>query len=236
VTKAEFPTLGTATIPSEVFNLIKAIVGAGVLALPAGIAAFGNAPSALIPALLLLVCIGALSANGFSMIGQVCATTRSISYRQAWSRSVGERTSWIPALACLLQTFGSVSTYSMILADTIPAIAHAVFGLSVSRTSALLSVTLWVLLPLCLLKSLSSLAPFSFIGILGMIYTSTVMLVRWLSGSYAAPTSPLTMQVPTHLVPKFGTNGWKAAFSPNISILISMLSTAFMSHYHGKSE
>jgi hypothetical protein len=31
---------GTATIPNEVFNLVKSIVGAGVLSLPAGTLAF----------------------------------------------------------------------------------------------------------------------------------------------------------------------------------------------------
>jgi Transmembrane amino acid transporter protein len=240
VTQADFPTLGTATIPLEVFNLVKAIVGAGVLALPAGIAAgIGNAPSALLPALLLLTFIGTISASGFYMIGNVCAKTRATSYRQAWSRSVGAQSSWIPALACLLVTFCSVSTYSMILAETIPAILQSsLFSVSVSRTTALLSVTTFILLPLCLFKSLRSLAPFSLLGIVGMLYTSTVMVVRWLSKSYATPTSPLRMQVPTHLVPRFGDHGWKAAFTSNsnIAILISMLSTAFMSHYHGKTS
>lgn len=174
------------------------------------------------------------------MIGNVCAQTHSVSYRQAWSRSGlgGERTSWMPAAACLLVTFCTVLTYSMILADTIPAILQAVLGddINVSRTTALLSVTTCVLLPLCLLKSLSSLAPFSLLGILGMVYTSTVMAVRYLDKSYASNDSPLTMQVPTHLVPHFGGKGWQAAFSTKIAILISMLSTAFMSHYNGKKK
>ena len=34
--EAAVSTDGTATIPNEVFNLIKSIVGAGVLSLPAG--------------------------------------------------------------------------------------------------------------------------------------------------------------------------------------------------------
>jgi hypothetical protein len=42
---------GTASVPSLIFNLVKGIVGAGVLTLPAGIAAFGDAPSAAFPGL-----------------------------------------------------------------------------------------------------------------------------------------------------------------------------------------
>ena len=87
---------GTASIPNEVFNLVKSIVGAGVLSLPAGIAAFGNAPSAIIPAVALICIIGGFSAYGFSLIGRVCSFTGGQSYRGAWSESVGEETSWIP--------------------------------------------------------------------------------------------------------------------------------------------
>jgi hypothetical protein len=37
---------GTATIGNEILNLVKNIVGSGGLSLPAGIAAFGSAPTA----------------------------------------------------------------------------------------------------------------------------------------------------------------------------------------------
>ena len=87
---------GTASIPSEIFNLVKSIVGAGVLSLPAGIAAFGNAPSAVLPAVALICIIGGFSAYGFSLIGRVCSYTGGKSYRGAWSESVGDETSWIP--------------------------------------------------------------------------------------------------------------------------------------------
>ena len=67
---------------SSIVNLVKSIVGAGVLSLPAGIASFGNAPSALIPASVLIALIGGLSGYGFSLIGRVCHYTGSTSYRE----------------------------------------------------------------------------------------------------------------------------------------------------------
>ena len=54
---------------TEIFNLVKSIVGAGVLSLPAGIAAFGDAPSAVIPASLLIAVIGSISGE---FVGYVC--------------------------------------------------------------------------------------------------------------------------------------------------------------------
>jgi len=84
----------------------------------AGIAAFGNAPSATIPAIILITLIGFISGYGFSLIGRVCSFTGGKSYRDAWSESVGEKSSWIPAATCTMKTCFAVLSYSMILADT----------------------------------------------------------------------------------------------------------------------
>jgi Transmembrane amino acid transporter protein len=163
---------GTAEPNDEIFNLVKSVVGAGVLGLPAGIAAFGNAPSAMVPSMLLLVSIGCLAATGFCNIGTVCRKTAATSYKQAWSRSVSPQTAWMPAVACLMVTLCTVLTFSMILADTIPSILQTVAGIAIGRTAALLGVTVLVIFPLCLLRSLSSLAPFSLL----------VRLIGWLVG------------------------------------------------------
>jgi hypothetical protein len=217
--------VGTASMPSTIFNLIKLIVGAGVLGLPAGIAAFGDHPSALVPAFLLFCGIGAMAAYGFSLIGTVCAATQARSYRQAWSRSVGAASSWLPATACLLVTCCSVLCNSMIQADTIPAIVQAATGHRLSRTTALWTITGTVLLPLCLLKELSSLAPYSLIGIFGMVYTSGAMTYRWWAASYTTPGAPLAAALAPRHLPHFGARGWESALSTNAAILVAMLSS-----------
>jgi amino acid permease len=150
---------GTATIPNEVFNLVKSIVGAGVLSLPAGIAAFGNAPSALLPATALITLIGGISAYTFSLIARVCAATDTSSYSDAWDVTVGKSTSSLIAFSCFIDCFAGNLSYSMILADTFQALATGM-GIALTRTQSLLGITSLVLLPLCFLKNLSSLAPF----------------------------------------------------------------------------
>ena len=70
----------------------------------AGVAAFGSAPSALVPALSLIAVIGLLSAFGFACIGKVCAYTGATSYRQAWEHTVGRKSSWIPAATSTFMT------------------------------------------------------------------------------------------------------------------------------------
>ena len=219
-----------ATIPNEIFNLVKSILGAGVLGLPAGIAAFGNAPSALLPALAMIAVLGVFSSYGFVLIGRVCAYTGASSYRDAWEKSVGKRGSWMPALACLLVTLCSVVAYSMILCDTIPQLMDSIGIVGITRTKALLGVTLTVLLPLCLLKELQSLAPFSLAGIVGILYTTLAMAARYFGGQYKEGGA-LLQSVASEFQPSFGTQGASGVLSPNAFILVSMLSTASMSHY-----
>jgi hypothetical protein len=175
---------GTATVSEETMNLIKNIIGAAALGLPAGVAAFGNHPSALLPALVLLVAMGSLSALCFQNLGKVCQHTASTSYTQAWSRAVSPRTAFLPTIASFFVTASAVLTYSMILADTLPEILSTLLGIRVSRSKALVGVTVLALLPLCLLRSLSALAPFSLVGILGMVYTALSMYYRWLTDAY----------------------------------------------------
>eukprot|EP00541_Cyclophora_tenuis_P019269 CAMPEP_0116565450 /NCGR_PEP_ID=MMETSP0397-20121206/13906_1 /TAXON_ID=216820 /ORGANISM="Cyclophora tenuis, Strain ECT3854" /LENGTH=313 /DNA_ID=CAMNT_0004092227 /DNA_START=71 /DNA_END=1012 /DNA_ORIENTATION=+ len=122
----------------------------------------------------------------------------------------------------------------MILSETIPKLL-VWCGVAISRTQALFSVTLGVLLPLCLMKQLKSLAPFSLVGILGMMWTATAMTLRYLDGSYSEGGA-LLESVPDSLRPDIGTD-WSDSilpvlFSTKTFVLISMLSTSCMAHYN----
>lgn len=219
---------GTATIPSEVFNLVKSIVGAGVLSLPYGVAVFGNSPSALIPAVALIALMGALSAYTFGLIGRVCQRTGTESYSDAWDASVGKAWSPLIAFSCFIDCFAGNLSYSMILADTIKNLAMSA-GFHVTRTQALLGVTGTVLLPLCLLKNLASLAPFSLVGIIGMLYTTAAMGMRYFGGAYAPGGAFFASQMAE---PVFGSAGAASALSPGTLILACMLSNAYIAHFN----
>ncbi|KAL7436920.1 hypothetical protein ACHAXM_005508 [Skeletonema potamos] len=148
------------------------------------------------------------------------------------------------AVTCTFKTCFAVLSYSMILGDTIRALLMTV-GIETTRTLALLGVTGTTLLPLCLLKNLSSLAPFSLVGIAGMFYTTIAMAIRYLGGSYkvgqaavkgskvaAVPAGKFLADVAANYQPQFGNLGASAALSPNVFILICMLSTAYMAHFN----
>jgi amino acid permease len=222
---------GDASVTELCFNLVKGIVGAGVLSLPAGIAAFASAPSAVVPAVALIAIVGALSGYGFALIGRCCAYTNTKSYRDAWSATVGEKSSWLPAVSVTFKTFAAVLAYSMILGDTFVSL-FATAGMTVAKLPTLLGLTGGVLLPLCLLKNLSSLAPFSLVGSLGMLYTAVAMSLRFIGKSYVAPAGKFAADCAPALRPAFGSVGAEGILTPSAAILVGMLSTAFMAHFN----
>lgn len=115
----------------------------------------------------------------------------------------------------------------MILTDTFKNLLSSA-GINISREKALFGVTM-VILPLCLLKDLSSLAPFSLLGIIGMLYTTVAMGLRYLGGGYAVPNGEFVKDLTAQ--PSFGNKGIMSVLSPSSFILISMLSTSYMAHF-----
>jgi len=197
-----------------------------------GIAAFGGTNLALIPAIVIMAGAGLLSAYCFSLIGRVCSSTGAKSYRQAWEKTVGPKNAWIPPAACFMVTSCSILAYSMILSVTVPALTNSWLGLELTRSEALLGVTTFILLPLCLMKSLKALGPFSLLGIMGMLYTCLAMAIRWSDGSYGVH-GHFVHHLPFDLSPRFGRPEDLADFmTPKLLLLVSLLSPAFMAHYN----
>jgi amino acid permease len=222
---------GTATMMSEIFNLVKNIVGVAVLSLPASMALISSHPTILYPCLLLIVFMGILSGYGFSIIGKVCSYTSATSYREAWMKSIHPSTSWIPALSSTSKTFLTCIAISMVLTDTFVTLLTIP---TTARTYTLLSMTGLILIPLCWMKNLASLSPFSLLGIMGMIYTAIAMTIRYFDGSYSSTNTglkTLLSDVPLTLRPKFSTTP-STILQPSTLVLLCTLSTAYMAHFN----
>jgi len=210
---------------SGTLNLVKSIVGAGVLALPAGVAAFATQGQqvAIIPASILMIILGAASAYSFSLLGRLCGGAATDSYREAWARIVGKDTAWIVTTCCTVTPLFACLAYSIILGDSFAALfGHLVPAALDPRRFfvALCGIVLW---PLCALKSLKALAPTSALGTAGILYTVIFMGKRAVDGTYptaaaaAATSSPLTL------------------LNPGLFVLIGMLGTAYMAHFNAPS-
>jgi amino acid permease len=129
------------------------------------------------------VLFGVIFGYYFLLIGKICGITWTATFREAWKETMGDKGAvWVALCIALKPALGNLAN-SMILADTVRALFETI-NLSVSRTTSLLLVTIVVLLPLCMLKNLKVLAPFSIIGTMVFILVSIVMGVRYFDGTY----------------------------------------------------
>lgn len=160
---------GTCTMSNEMFNLVKNLVGAGAFGIPSGFASIANgslSKNTVLPSVGIILLMAMIFSYYFILVGRVCKMTGSASYREAWDRTASKsfsffkRASFLIPLSIILMAGLANLAYSMILADTTRSLA-ARLGYNVSRTTCLLGVTIFILLPLCMVKKLSVLAPFS---------------------------------------------------------------------------
>ena len=202
------------------------------LAIPGGIAAFGNSPKAIFPAMVVIVLMGFINAYTFSLIGRVCIITGATSYGQAWELSVGKRGSKIVAFVCTFKPALGNLAYSMILADAFKPLLETLFGLHWSRTKVLWVITTLLIWPLCLLKNLKVLAPFSILGLIGMIFIMLSVCFRYFDGTYneSSPNERFINDIPPDYQPLFGNE----THIRNVHVLtfICMLATAYVAHYN----
>eukprot|EP00913_Durusdinium_trenchii_P020901 g19639.t1 len=74
-----------SSVRQSTVNLVKNIVGAGMLSLPAGVAAFSSSPKAVLPSLVLALLAAFFSAYGFVLIAEACAATGESTYTRTLS-------------------------------------------------------------------------------------------------------------------------------------------------------
>jgi amino acid permease len=226
---------GTASIANEITNLVKNIVGSGGLSLPAAIATFGNSPSALLPTIVVIFVMGFINAYSFSLLGRVCAVTKSKTYSMAWDRTVGRRhgskfSVWVNIVVAGKSILGTWS-FSIVIASTCQPLVQWMGVEDLTRYQVLLSITGFVLLPLCFFERLEHLVCFSMIGQVGIIWTICTMVVRCFDGSYREG-GKFFVDLEEGFVPKFGNKGALSFFSPQSLVLVSILSTGFVAHYN----
>ena len=228
----------STSLVGPIANLAKNIVGSGVLALAAGIAAFSGSKLALLPSMCILLFTGALSAYTYSLIARVGSAVGSSTYRETWTKVFSEKTAFIPDLTVIFMTLVAGLAYSIIVGDMFSGISKLA-GLPTALTSpnawiGILSVA--VLLPLSLMRDLSSLAVGSIIGTAGTVYTMLFIFLRLFDGSYAAG-GKFHALIDKSLQPAFAApTAARPLLNPGMFVLLSMLSSAFLAHYNAPKQ
>jgi amino acid permease len=133
--------------------------------------------------------------------------------------------------------FACAIIYSGILGDIFTQLLNGVLSPSLNnRGTNIIVATLTVLLPLSLLKDLSSLAFTSILGFCSIVYTVAFMMFRYLDGSYSVARGGkfVTGEAAAAMaaMPDFANLSlWKVDFTS--LVLASNLGLAFIAHYNG---
>jgi len=225
---------GSATVMQSTMNLAKNIVGSGVLALASGIAAFSASPIAIMPAMALLLFLGGVSLYTFILIARVGNEMGTATYKDTWAKIFGSRLSIIPALTIAFKTYFGGLSYTIILGDSFASIAALLGAPNLLRASNFWICTLsaFVLLPLTLLRDMSSLAIGSIIGTAGTLYTALFIWLRLLDGSYAVGGAFHSAIAATAQPCFVAASAARPLLNPSAFVLVAMLSTAFLAHYN----
>lgn len=205
---------GQATIASEVAIMVKNLIGCGSLSLCNGIALCANAPNAIWAGNFWILVLGAIFGYFCWLIAKVCDMTRRTTYRGIWQDTVGNRGSMTVSIVNGLKAGLANLAYTCILTDTTMSLFLSA-GYNVSRGACLLFVTFCFILPLCLLKNLHVLAPFSVLGTSGIVFTAVAMFVRYQDGSYQ-DGGKYFKDIDSSLQPMFGSvnNAWSTSILP----------------------
>mmetsp|Transcript_14676 Transcript_14676/g.18755 ORF Transcript_14676/g.18755 Transcript_14676/m.18755 type:complete len:556 (-) Transcript_14676:373-2040(-) len=215
-------------LAASAFNLVNNVAGAGILALPAGMAV----GTGWVPALTICVAIGIMSGYTFQLVGHSCYIGDEYDFKSLWSKVFGRKTAWQVEAGIATLCFFCAVIYAGILGDAFTPLFDAA-GLPPSlnqRHTNIVLISATILLPLSLLENLSALAFTSFLGVVSVIYTAFFIILRSVDGTYA-PGSVFYETLSENLQPAFEKQSlW--GFTPKALVLVSNLGLAFIAHYN----
>lgn len=188
------------SIASTAASVTKSLVGAGMLSLSAGVAAFTRAPEGLLLAIVMVIGMTAVSAYTFDLVAQASVWSDSRDFGDTWAATVGKRYTWVSRIAACAGSGLACLIYAIVLGDSLTSIFRGVltaptgFGLLdawrdsllpwCSRGPLLVALTFVVLFPLCLAEGYSNLAASSAVGVAASCFVAAFAVCRSLDGSY----------------------------------------------------
>lgn len=215
-------TMGDAEI---VINLLADLAPAGILPL-----SFGLSGTGYIPGSLLLIAFAAAAAYMMYIVGRTIEISGQVSYDKIWEKVVGPRTVWVPIVMVVAVCFGCCLSYACFYGDLFAGAAPSMGLGFAGRTVWLVVLGIFPLLPLCMARDLSALAPTSFGALLAVLYTVVMIFYRYADGSYEVDGkygSRAQVQVPEDSERHLVNMGMSSL------LLVNSLAVAFLSHYNG---
>lgn len=221
--------LDGVSLPRQVFNIIKNIVGEGMLSLAAAM----SKGTGVFPAILITLLMALLFTYSFSMIGRVAHATHEKRFNEIGSALSSKCFGTFISVVCMLKTAMTCLAFSISISELGQDIfkAFGMEGFWTIRQVVLVLFTLFILTPLCLIRDLSMLSITSIIGVLCEVGVIVFMTARYLDGSYAEGGEFFCV-IEEKFRPSFpeGVALWDVHLGT--IILLDSMTTAFICHYN----
>lgn len=244
---------GTATSFSVILGMTKGLIGCGALSLSNGIALYTDTSQlgyVMGYSTFWIIIMGMIFGYYCYFLGGRLSllTGYQYTYRSIWEHAVGGQhpyTSFLVSATASSKAFLATIAYASILTDTTMTLLQSLvlisstdhpmllYLVSLSRTEILLLITIITLTPLCFIKNVQLLAPFSAIGTVGVIFTTIIMFIRYYDGTYRMNGiyyQDLIQHTPQY-VPQF-TNTKYNALTTDILPYVCMVYESFVMHYN----
>ena len=219
-------------IHTLVINIIADLCPHGMMPLAFAI---GQGPTGVVPAIALVGVFGFLSAYTMTVFAKLAEQTQSNSISELWGKLLSEKSRWMADAAVFSLCFGCCVFYSAFAGDIFGALTSAagLTGTLGKRWTALGTVSLLCLLPLCLLEDISSLQFSSLLGATGILYTVLFHIIRFVDGSYVPKTGAMALLLSSKMQPKWPSPKFTMwSVNKGTLTLVNMLCVAFLAHYN----
>ena len=143
------------------FNFVNSIVGAGIIGMPIAIKESG-----FVMGIFLLVLVAVLIDRSVILLVECGIKAGKTNLEDLTGHLFGRKGHAVATIFMFMYAYGAMVAYMLIIGDTVPVVLRYTFGSdSPSRDVVVLLVALCIILPLCLLRDMSSLAYSSMLSI-----------------------------------------------------------------------
>lgn len=156
------------------FNFINSIVGAGIIGIPYAVQQCG-----FVAGVIMLASVACLVYHSVTMLIDCGIKAGKLDFEELAEHLLGKRGYYAALVFMFLFAYGAQVAYLVVIGDTIPLVAQLFSpdSVFVSRNATISLVSILIILPLCLLKDLSSLSWTSMISIGADIALVLIVLI-----------------------------------------------------------
>ena len=158
----------TSSILGASLNFVNSIVGTGIVSIP-----FAFQKAGFLPGIILLILVATMIYNGVIMLIDCGIFYDIYDLEQLSEHTMGRFGYFLSVTSMLIFAFGAQVAYLVVIGDTVPMIIQVLLpnystSIFTSRSSIIYAVSTLIILPLCLLKHISTLSRVAFFSIMAV--------------------------------------------------------------------